>query len=82
MKFKVGDIVKIIAPSLYSNKVTNRIAKIIKIDNEFSRSFPYKIIFLDNRKCDNDIENGSMYNHYCDNEIIKISKERAMVELL
>jgi len=84
-KFKVNDIIKI-TNSVYKdykqdedyNRVNNRLAIIIKIDLTTHTKYIYKVRFIDNLE---EILDKIDY-YYKDEEITKISKEEAMLELL
>ena len=78
MKFKVGDIVKIVSPDyanpIYYKKVLNRIGIIVSADDRLS--YPYNLRFIDN------LGNLGVANIFCDKELIKLTKEEAAIELL
>ena len=82
-KYKVGDLVKIVSPyesfaKDYLSIVRNRVCKIVKI---VDGRYPYLIKFLGEPKVNRDVRE-DVFFLYCDKEIIRISAEEAMLEIL
>jgi len=88
MKYKVGDILKIINPAYpsypeYRYNFRNRICKVIETNAIYkfmysNTKYHYKVKFIDNKESPED----TIDYYYDDKEVIKLTKEEAMLEIL